>query len=400
MSENGRLRSQRLRQFGRIYTTIAIIGFNVVVVFVVGMFVINALLPKTDALAEQNKDKLVPVGVHAAYSERFNRAGYYFMTPPEVEVMLADYDRMANEGHWQVHPWTGLTMRPFVGRYLNIGRDGERFVPAPSPDHAGQAPLVVWAFGGSTQFGWGVADAYSVPALLQIALQERIPDRQVQVINFAVPIYNSSQELALFAANLRRMKPDIAIFMDGVNDVWYTMYANTQTALVDPLAGVWENYTASITSAVDTPWVSINPSFPPLRLAQQMGLDLSQIKPPPQFPIQYAMQGIFTQGETEQLNYAVQSYNANRAMGTAIGDAMDVSTYYLLQPYTDTKFYPGFKEGALAAGGENLYDVSDTFELADYSDHILLIDDFHYSDYASEILAARIADIIMQREDN
>ncbi|MBZ0283067.1 MAG: hypothetical protein K8L97_20180 [Anaerolineae bacterium] len=388
-----------LHRIGKAYTTIAVIGFNVMVVFVVGVFIISALLPKTDALAEQNKDKLVPVGVHAAYSERFNRAGYYFMTPPEVEVMLADYDRMAAEGHWQVHPWTGLTMRPFVGKYLNIGRDGERFVPPPSPDHAGLKPLMIWAFGGSTQFGWGVADAYSVPALLQTALQERLPDRQVQVINFAVPIYNSSQELALFAASLRQMKPHIAVFMDGVNDVWYTMYANTQTALVDPLAGVWENYTASITSAVDTPWVTINPSFPPLRLAQQMGLNLSQIKSPSDFPVQYAMQGIYTQNETEQLDYAVQSYNANRAMGTAIGNAMGVSTYYLLQPYADTKFYPGFMEGALAAGDENLYDVSDTFELADYSDHILLIDDFHYSDYASEILAGRIADIIMQREN-
>lgn len=388
-----------LHRIGKLYTTIAVIGFNVLVVFVVAVVVINVLLPKTDALAEQNKDKLVPVGVHAVYSERFNRAGYYFMNPPEVEVMLADYDRMANEGHWQVHPWTGLTMRPFVGTFLNIGRDGERFVPPPSREHDGQPPLVVWAFGGSTQFGWGVADAYSVPALLQTALQERLPNRQVQVINFAVPIYNSSQELALFAANLRRSKPDIAMFMDGVNDVWYTMYANTQTPLVDPLAGVWENYTASITSAVDTPWMTINPSFPPLRLAQQMGLNLSQLRPPPDFPVRYAMQGIYTQNATEQLEYAVNSYNANRTMGTAIGDAMGVSTYFLLQPYADTAYYPGFKEGALAAGGENLYDVSDTFALADYSDHILLIDDFHYSDYASEILAGRIADIIMQREN-
>jgi lysophospholipase L1-like esterase len=317
------------------------------------------------------------------------------MEPFEVEALLAEYDRMAAEGHWQVHPWTGLTMRPFTGTYLNIDLNGERRGAPPSGEHEDQPPLVVWAFGGSTLFGWGLADDYTPPSQLQTALQALYPDRQVQVVNFAVPIYNSSQEVALLVANLRASRPDIAVFLDGVNDVWFTMYANTQTSLVDHLAGVWEGHTERITLATGLPWMTFNPSFPPYRLASQLGIDPANLRP--NYAVRYAMQGTGAATPGEQLAVTIDSYRANCRMARAVSEEFGVDTYFFIQPWNDQEYFPSFRQAVLEANDcGNLFDVSDTFERADDTDHAMYVDDIHYSDYGSQILTARLAEIIFE----
>ncbi len=383
------------QRIGKLYQTIAVIGFNTLVFLVATVAVINWVIPpKQDAAA--NKNEVVAVGVNATYSTYFNRNAYYLSTPDEVVAMLADYDAMAHAGHWMVHPWTGLTMRPFRSHYLNIDKNGLRAGVPVDAAHDGQSPLVVWAFGGSTLFGWGLADNYSIPSLLQIELQKRLPNRQVRVQNFAVPIYNSSQELALFAANLRDHKPDIAFFFDGINDLWFTLNANTQTPLVDPLAEVWEKNTYSITHPQQENWITVNPIFPPLRLAQALGLPLGQ--PPPDSPsAQYAMHGIYEPTHEEQLAAAVHNYVANRQMADAIGTAMGVKTFFFLQPFlTDKVDFPIFRtQVAAATAMTNYVDISTLLDGQLPAKRKALIDNFHYSDYASELIAVKLTDILM-----
>ena len=69
-------------------------------------------------------------------------------------------------------------------------------------------------------FSWGLPDDLTVTALLQAQLQQEFPQRSVSVRNYGCPYFNSSQELALFAAELRQATrpPDLAIFLDGLND--------------------------------------------------------------------------------------------------------------------------------------------------------------------------------------
>jgi len=390
------------KRVGQIYQAVAIVVLNTLIVIVLGIFVAHLLLPTGDdpgTLERLNQGELVPVGVNVTYSDRFNRNAYYLSSGEAVEAMLQEYDAMSRAGHWMVHPWTGLTMRPFRGMYLNIDENGLRVGTAPVGDDDGKTPLVVWAFGGSTLFGWGVADGFSIPALLQTELQQRLPERQVEVINFAVPIYNSSQELALFAANLRADKPDIAFFFDGVNDLWYTMNANTQTALVDPLASVWEAHTYTITHPTEGNWVTVNPSFPPLQLARMLGLNLggNSIPSAPR----YAMQGVYAADRAALLQTAVDHYRRNRQMASALGEAIGVETFFFLQPYLkDTTDFPLFRAALEADEAEQFYDLSRIFDTADMGGREALIDDFHYSDYAAQLIAEQIANILLdgQRE--
>jgi lysophospholipase L1-like esterase len=318
------------------------------------------------------------------------------MSSAEVNLLLVEMDQWAASGHWQVHPWASLTSRHFVGRFLNIGVNGERLSRAPSTEHEGQPPLVVWFFGGSTSFGWGLSDDYTPPSQLQVALQNLVPDRQVQVVNFAVPIYASSQELALFIANLRRQKPDIAVFLDGVNDVWFPMYADNPTPLTDPLAGAWEARIAQIIAPASQPWLTFNVSFPPYRLARQLGIDISRLQVQPRYGVNYAMQGTGATTPDEQLQFVIDQYRANRRMATVIGQEFGVATFFFLQPWRD-QFYTAFRENLIANNDhDHFFDVTDAFAQVDTSQYNLLVDDLHYSDYASKVLAERMAQLIVE----
>jgi hypothetical protein len=385
------------QRVGSAYQTTAVIVFNTLILLVVVLVVITIFVPAKDKAAEADNGNIVAVGVNAPYSTYFDKDAYYLSTPDEVNAMLADYDAMARAGHWMVQPWTGLTMRPFQSHYLNIDNNGLRIGVPVNATYAGKTPLVIWAFGGSTLFGWGLADEFSIPSLLQVELQKRLPDRQVKVVSFAVPIYNSSQELALFAANLREGKPDMAFFFDGVNDLWFTLNQNSQTPLVEPLAAVWENNTYAITHPQQEGWITINPSFPALRLAQSLGIPIGQ-QEAVDAPLQYAMRGLYRPTHDGLVAAAVHNYASNRQMADAIGTALGVKTFFFLQPYpTDKVDFPIFRdEIAQQTSMNNYYDVSSLLDGELPEEHKGLIDDFHYSDYASELLASRLADILLR----
>jgi hypothetical protein len=288
-------------------------------------------------------------------------------------------------------------MRPFISHHLNIDTNGLRVGTPVDSAYKDKPPLIVWAFGGSTLFGWGVADDVSVPSLLQVELQKLLPDRQVQVVNFAVPIYNSSQEVALFMANLRDSKPDMAFFFDGVNDLWFTLNANSQTPLVDPLAAVWENNTYAITHPQqEEGWLTLHQSFPPLRLAKSLNIPIGQ-QTTFNAPVQYAMRGIYNDTHEEQLAAAVHNYVTNRQMADAIGTTLGVKTYFFLQPYlTDPVDFPEFRSQiAEQTSMPNYYDISTLLNGELPEKRKALIDEFHYSDFASGIIASRLADILL-----
>ena len=74
-------------------------------------------------------------------------------------------------------------------------------------------------FGGSTLWGWGVRDQYTIPSQLVEALAKR--KVKAEITNFSEPGYVSTQELIDLITQLQRNNvPDLVIFYDGVNDVY------------------------------------------------------------------------------------------------------------------------------------------------------------------------------------
>ena len=130
-------------------------------------------------------------------SERFVPEHYYLIDKEEVREVQKEFDRFGFKGQYVVDPWTGLTNSPFEGKHLNIINNGERKTITTWTDPS-KPRLRVWAFGGSTLFGWGVSDKFTVASLLNQELSKQLPETNVLVRNFAAPYFNTSQELSIF----------------------------------------------------------------------------------------------------------------------------------------------------------------------------------------------------------
>lgn len=109
---------------------------------------------------------------------------------------------------------------PFAGTHIQVDAHGFRVTPKPAVP-APQAPLTVWLFGGSLVWGTGVDDAHTLATALQQRLA-RLLERPVEVLNFGESGYVAQQSALAFAAALRCAgpPPDLALFVDGANDIY------------------------------------------------------------------------------------------------------------------------------------------------------------------------------------
>ncbi len=136
------------------------------------------------------------------------------MTKAEVAQLLNEEYR-----EWQAEWFTGFSEAPYHGKYVNVSpygfRVGKDQAPWP-PDH--QKYYVVYLFGGSTAFSYGETDEQAFGSVLQPLLEKKL-GRPVAVYNFGQSSWFTTQERILFEQLiLSGQKPDMAIFLDGLND--------------------------------------------------------------------------------------------------------------------------------------------------------------------------------------
>lgn len=109
-------------------------------------------------------------------------------------------------------PYTYWVMTEFAGDFINISSDGLR----ESANFGGENEIFV--FGGSTVWGEGARDDYTIPSHLARLLDEN--NTPQQVVNYGQTGYVSSQDLIWFQLQLVQGNvPDVAIFYQGFNDV-------------------------------------------------------------------------------------------------------------------------------------------------------------------------------------
>jgi hypothetical protein len=125
-------------------------------------------------------------------------------------------------------PFTEFRERPRRGTWVNVDSAGFRYGENQSPWPPDPHRTNVFVFGGSTTFGYGVADDDTIPSRLQPLLAHRQSD--VSVFNFARGYYYSTQEHILFEQLLRAGHvPAVAIFIDGLNDFCFSADDSTVT---------------------------------------------------------------------------------------------------------------------------------------------------------------------------
>lgn len=119
-------------------------------------------------------------------------------------------------GELQWEPYTYWRRPPFTGSYVNIDADGRRHtwnLPA-------KQAVEIYMFGGSTMWGIGARDDYTIPSFLSKQLAQAFPER-VHVVNYGTTGFVSTQEMMLLFRELQRgCRPRIAIFYDGYNDTF------------------------------------------------------------------------------------------------------------------------------------------------------------------------------------
>lgn len=147
-------------------------------------------------------------------------------------LLGSDPAAFAGQSWWRQHDddlrtitRPGVAWNPYMAQHVQdveletiTVRNGERV--SWSPPAGGKEPrLTVWMYGGSTTFGFGQRDDYTVPSELAKLAAEA--GYTVDVVNKGVPGDLHADEARRFAWDItgEGTKPDVVVFYDGVNDV-------------------------------------------------------------------------------------------------------------------------------------------------------------------------------------
>jgi hypothetical protein len=319
-------------------------------------------------------------------------------------LMAGFHEFEAGNMRWE--PFAYYRRAPFAGRYVNVDADGLRHtwnMPA-------IRPVKIFVFGGSTAFGYGARDDYTIPSDLSKLLAETFPSR-IQVANYGTASYVSTQEVITLIRELQRgNKPDIAVFYDGYND--------TSSALQQQVAGNADNEFNRVAE------------FNILNQGRSRDLYLEVLKRSNLYNLLEGIHAKLSGGGSESAGKlsvselwlrqldpqkqaalaadVVRVYQINHLAVEAIGDKMNFTPLFYWQPTPYTKdhlndfektcsdlpvfahffdqVYAAIKSSPLAAD-HSFHDISDVL---DGHRRTLYIDYAHTTEYANAIIAHRM----------
>lgn len=379
------------------YQKIAVLLLNTAVLLIIANVVLGVVFALRDRDEPDEK-----VGVLDLYDPAVVRTAYPDQPWADVVAMLSEtWGRP-----FQCDPFLGFRESPYTGEYVHVHPVGFRWGAEEPPWPPREDTLNVFVFGGSTTFGYGVADAHTLPAQMQTALAARFPDQPVQVYNFGQGAFYSTQERMFFEQLLLEgFRPDIAVFVDGLND------ANAE--LHDITVAGHYSCGQSGTGSVDADALTVH--LPIIRAARavraRLGDDQAAQDTVQMFP------GVYT--DLEAL-YAAETprklarWQANRALIRAAAQQFGVDTVFVWQPVPDYHLDPachpfysssptskvGLLYQAFAAESATWQTWDDFLFLADVQLNrceMLYVDGYHFTGAFNAELARDIVDFMAQR---
>ncbi len=140
-----------------------------------------------------------------------------YTDPSWVEAYYKEF-RRSDALRWR--PYVYWRKKPYRGEYINVDSSGLRITPGPTSSGRGSGrALKIFMFGGSTLWGTGARDAFTIPAM--VASDLRRSGLSVEVSNFGQSGYVSTQSLVALLLELRAgRRPDVVVFYDGINDTF------------------------------------------------------------------------------------------------------------------------------------------------------------------------------------
>lgn len=287
----------------------------------------------------------------------------------------------------------GLWSAPrYHGTYINIDKYNLRRTTSDRKQNLVNPKLKIYFFGGSTIWGWGARDEYTIPSRLLAIRSDVIIENHSQLG------YVSSQEVIAFIQSLKNAsKPDVIIFLDGLND----MYSAFQSGI----AGIEQNADAR-KQKFESSTVELN-EF----LKEKSNL------------FKFIKTNFCRTSKNmilKKINYEkfarsiIDSYNQNVELVSKIALAYDIKPIFIWQPtifdkrnlskYEDKvlevvsfwkQLHTSVKtiiqnEGCL---NQCVFDMSDIF--ADEREPIY-VDPWHYNERANDLIAKKISEFILE----
>jgi hypothetical protein len=308
----------------------------------------------------------------------------------------AEIDLMLKETWGRPYAFESFTQfkeRPYGGRYVTVSDAGFRQMPGQAAWPPDPGNWNVFVFGGSSTFGYGVRDQDTVVAHLQRRLEKLGLPRRPALYNFGRGHYYSSQERVLFEKMLEHgVRPDLALFIDGLNDFSFT----------DEPA-----FTPELSQCVDDGWRrAFGIPAPPSGGKPAGFLSLGGTDPASLGAVE--MEAV--------ANTAIERYLRNKRLIEGAGAAVGTATVFAWQPIPlygyDLKSHlfqgPALERHRIAARGYELMakrrageDFGDDFLwCADIQAGIsepLYVDAVHYGDRLNDLLAAKIVEGLVPR---
>lgn len=295
-------------------------------------------------------------------------------------------------------PFTQFKEGPVAGRFVNVDESGfrrgaESTVWPPDPEARN-----VFVFGGSTTFGYGVADDETIPASLERRLRRVEGCAQIRVYNLARSNYYSTQERILFEQLLTQGHvPTAAVFIDGLNEFGYPTDEPKFTRRLSYLMA--EKPVQLILRAVKRI---------PLALLARRARDTFGERTQRDVERSAAL-------TDEQARAIVERWRANRRLVRAVADEYSVATAFVVQPVPSFDLDPA--KHPFPAPGRTLapearqphrgYELLSEQHRESLGDHLVwladahrlakpphYVDRVHYTVRFSAILAGEIAEVL------
>jgi lysophospholipase L1-like esterase len=173
-----------------------------------------------------------------------NRARYSLWPTPAPEIQ----DERASSSYYRDKAWADQYWREFLlsrktrfhdhvlwrraslkGETINVDEQGIRLTPGAD---CRSGSFKVFVFGGSAMWGTGSPDWATIPAFLQKRIQS-LKSGPVCLVNFGESGYVSTQSVIELMVQLQSGNiPTLALFFDGVNDV-YTAYQSGRPGILE-----------------------------------------------------------------------------------------------------------------------------------------------------------------------
>ncbi len=385
-----------------LFLNFAILFFAINLLIFAGQSVKNIIHPKKNNLQRIHNVSLQKV--YPGYSQQ------------KIDDLLAEIWSRELE----FEEFTQFKERATQGKYVNVSSSGYRLTVPQGPWPPDSTAYNIFLFGGSTTFGYGVADGDTIATFLQKDLKTAFRGKNIWVYNFGRGFYYSSQESILFQRLLvNGYKPNMAIFIDGLNE--FLKGPGDEPVNTDDLHNHMEVQATNTNTPLTIAASRFIDNLPMMRFVQY--IKAYGAKPWDRLPPLTSKQVVTNKyNNKDELLTMIQRYFANKKVTEGVSEIYHIPAIFVLQPVPFYKydlsynlFYKGFSDPRLTSNCENscysLYgypllasklkdtDQSDLIWLGDMQEgehKPLYVDPFHYTADMHGQIAARLMAFIQE----